>query len=125
MEEKIRAVQYGVGKMSIYTMRYMLEKGIEIVGAVDVNSEVIGKDIGEILGQEELGIVVTSSENAKEMLEYKKPDICVITTRSLIDFFQIHNFFSKVCNLLCYFQSYHFAKVKTINCSILMSIFFD
>ena len=84
MEQKIKAVQYGVGKMSIYTMRYMLEKGVEIVGAVDVNPEVIGKDIGEVLGQEKLGIVVTSSENAKEMMENVKPNICIITTRSLI-----------------------------------------
>lgn len=84
MEQKIKAVQYGVGKMSIYTMRYMLEKGIEIVGAVDVNPNLIGKDIGEILGNEKLGVVVTSSENAKEMMQVTKPNICVITTRSLI-----------------------------------------
>ena len=84
MERKIKAVQYGVGKMSIYTMRYMLEKGIEIVGAIDVNPQVIGKDIGEILGKEKMGIKVTDVKNAKEMLENTKPDICIITTRSLI-----------------------------------------
>lgn len=84
MEQKIKAVQYGVGKMSLYTMRYMLEKGIEIVGAVDINPEVIGKDVGEILGQEKIGVTVTSAENAKEMMQSTKPDICVITTRSLI-----------------------------------------
>lgn len=84
MEQKIKAVQYGVGKMSIYTMRYMLEKGVQIVGAVDVNPEVIGKDVGEIIGQEKLGVTVTSAENAKEMMETVKPDICIITTRSLI-----------------------------------------
>lgn len=84
MEQKIKAVQYGVGKMSIYTMRYMLEKGVEIVGAVDVNPEVIGKDIGEILGKDKMGVIVTSSENARKMMETVKPDICIITTRSLI-----------------------------------------
>ena len=84
MEQKIKAVQYGVGKMSLYTMRYMLEKGIEIVGAVDVNPAVIGKDIGEILGREKLGVVVVSAENAEEMMKTTKPDICIITTRSLI-----------------------------------------
>ena len=84
MEQKIKAVQYGVGKMSLYTMRYMIEKGIEIVGAVDLNPAVIGKDIGEILGKEKLGIVVVSAEKAEEIMKETKPDICIITTRSLI-----------------------------------------
>lgn len=84
MDRKIKAVQYGVGKMSIYTMRYMLEKGVQIVGAIDVNPNVIGKDIGEILGRENLGVVVTDVKNAEEVLSKTKPDICVVTTRSLI-----------------------------------------
>ena len=84
MERKVRVVQYGVGKMSKYTMRYVYEKGGEIVGAVDVNPEVIGKDIGEILGTEKKGVVVTSAENAKEMLQQVKPDIAIVTTMSLI-----------------------------------------
>ena len=83
MEQKIKAVQYGVGKMSIYTMRYMLEKGVEIVGAIDVNPQVIGKDIGEIIGREKLGVVVADVKDAKQMLEKTKPDICIVTTRSL------------------------------------------
>ena len=82
--EKVKAVQYGVGKMSVYTMRYMLEKGIEIVGAVDVNPEVVGKDIGEILGTEPKGVVVVDAKDARNMMETTKPDICVVTTRSLI-----------------------------------------
>ena len=84
MEQKIKAVQYGVGKMSLYTMRYMIEKGIEIVGAVDLNPAVIGKDIGEILGKGNLGVIVVSADKAEEMMKETKPDICIITTRSLI-----------------------------------------
>ena len=82
--EKVKAVQYGVGKMSVYTMRYMLEKGIEIVGAVDVNPAVVGKDIGEILGVEPKGVVVVDAKEARTMMEDTKPDICIVTTRSLI-----------------------------------------
>lgn len=84
MDSKIKVVQYGVGKMSVYTMRYVYEKGGEIVGAIDVNPAVIGKDIGDILGCEKRKITVVSAEDAKEMLKQVKPDICIVTTMSLL-----------------------------------------
>ena len=84
MERKVKVVQYGVGKMSLYTMRYVYEKGGEIVGAVDVNPNVIGKDIGEILGTENKGVKVVSAENVREMLQEVKPDIAIVTTMSLL-----------------------------------------
>lgn len=83
MQEKVKVVQYGTGKMAVYTMRYVYEKGGEVVGAVDVNPEVIGKDIGEIMGEAKKGVTVTALENAEEMLKQVKPDICVVETRSL------------------------------------------
>ena len=84
MDRKVRVVQFGTGKMAVYTMRYVMEKGGEVVGAIDVNPNVIGKDIGAIMGKEELGVKVTALENAEEMLRSTKPDICVVETMSLI-----------------------------------------
>lgn len=84
MERKIKVVQYGTGKMSIYTMRYVYEKGAEIVGAIDVNPDVIGKDIGEIMGTENKGVKVVALEEAEKMLKEVKPDIAIVTTMSLL-----------------------------------------
>lgn len=83
MDRKIRVVQYGTGKMSVYTMRYVYEKGAEIVGAIDVNPAVIGKDIGEIMGTEQKGVKVVSLEDAENMMKEVKPDIAIVTTMSL------------------------------------------
>ena len=84
MERKVRVVQYGTGKMSVYTMRYVYEKGAEIVGAVDINPSVIGKDISTVIGGEQKGVAITSIENAEEMLKQTKPDIVIVTTMSLL-----------------------------------------
>ena len=74
MERKVRVVQFGTGKMAVYTMRYVLEKGGEAVGAIDVNPNVIGKDIGTIIGKENMGVKVTALDEAEEMLKTIKPD---------------------------------------------------
>ena len=84
MDRKVRVVQYGTGKMSVYTMRYVYEKGAEIVAAFDVNPNVIGKDIGEVMGTEHKGVVVQDAKDARRVLEELKPDICIVTTMSLI-----------------------------------------
>ena len=84
MERKVRVVQFGTGKMAVYTMRYVLEKGGEVVGAIDVNPNVIGKDIGTIIGKENMGVKVTALDEAEEMLKTIKPDIAIVTTMSLI-----------------------------------------
>jgi len=84
MERKVRVAQYGAGKMSIYTMRYVYEKGGEIVAAIDINPNVIGKDIGEVMGTENKGVKVEAVENAGKVLKETNPDIVIVTTMSLI-----------------------------------------
>ena len=80
----LKIVQYGCGKMSVYTMRYVIDNGGEIVGAVDINPSVIGKDIGDIMGTDKKGVVVENVANAEQMLMTLKPDCVIVTTMSLL-----------------------------------------
>ena len=80
----VKVFQYGCGKMSVYTMRYVLENGGKIIGAVDINPDVIGKDIGEIMGIENQGVIVKDVKEAENLLNELNPDAAIVTTMSLL-----------------------------------------
>ena len=80
----MRIVQIGVGKMSIYTIRYIYEKGGEVIGAFDINPNLIGKDIGEICNIEKKNIYVEDINNLSLRLKELKPDIAIVMTMSLL-----------------------------------------
>ena len=85
MERKIRVVQYGCGKMSKYIMRYCFEKGVEVVGAIDINPNLIGKDISVVIGDKKnKGVLISPVEEASNLLSSLKPDVCIVTTMSLL-----------------------------------------
>ena len=83
--EKIKVIQYGCGKMSKYTMRYVIENGWEIVGAIDINPDIIGKDIGEVIGCENIGVKIISNEEAENLFKNTDANACIVTTMSLLN----------------------------------------
>jgi 2,4-diaminopentanoate dehydrogenase len=80
---KIKAIHYGVGAMSHMIVPYMLEKGVDVVGAIGRVSN-IGKDLGDVVGLgRDLGVKV--SNNAEEVLSEQEADIVIITIASFVE----------------------------------------
>ncbi|MCX7826855.1 MAG: dihydrodipicolinate reductase, partial [Verrucomicrobiae bacterium] len=73
----------GLGPLGMKTARFALErKSIEIVGAVDINPALVGKDLGTHCGLPKMG--VTIRPNLRAALQGAKADCAVLTTVSSI-----------------------------------------
>jgi len=82
--KEVRVLIYGVGAIGSRIARLVLKKkGFEIVGAVDVSPDKMGRDLGEVIGiGRELGVVV--SEDAEKTLSSVKADVAVHATSSFL-----------------------------------------
>ena len=81
--ENVKVVSYGVGVIGRRLAEHILsKKGLEIVGAVDVDPNKVGKDLGELLGRKKLGVIV--SDNVDQVLSSAKPDVVMHTTVSYL-----------------------------------------
>lgn len=84
MKEQIRFVQFGCGKMGRNTAQYAMAKGAKLLAAFDMNPAIIGKDFGEVAGIGPVGAKVYAADEADRIFKEQKPDICIITTQSLM-----------------------------------------
>ncbi len=84
MGNEIRIICFGLGPIGRNIATVALgKKGLKIVGAVDIAKEMLGKDLGEVLGiDKKLGVVVT--DDADSLLAATKADIAIIATTSYV-----------------------------------------
>jgi 4-hydroxy-tetrahydrodipicolinate reductase len=79
----IKVVLYGIGVIGRRLAKHLLSKpGVEIVGAIDINPNIVGKDLGEVLQTGKMDVIVSNS--AERILLRTQPDIVCHTTLSYL-----------------------------------------
>ena len=86
MTDLLRVVQYGLGPIGLATARVLLDKQraglLTLVGAIDIDPQKAGRDLGELLGEEAVGLIV--SDDAEHTLREAGPHVVVHATRSFV-----------------------------------------
>src|SRR5262245_58508589 len=80
----VRVVHFGLGPIGVGVAKMVVKrKGMQIVGAIDIDPNKIGRDLGDLLGGgQKLGVAVMG--DAKSVLDKRKADIVVLTTASTL-----------------------------------------
>ena len=83
-KEKIRVVCYGVGAVGTRIAKFLLTKqGVQIVGAIDVSKDKIGKDLGQVLEiKRKLGVVI--SDDVDSVMKKACCDVVIHATSSYL-----------------------------------------
>jgi 4-hydroxy-tetrahydrodipicolinate reductase len=81
----IKVVQYGVGPIGSAIVTLLSGKqGVKIAGAIDIDKEKVGKDLGDVAGASKpLGICISS--NADEVLGKAKAEVVLHSTGSYLN----------------------------------------
>jgi len=82
MMKKAKAVQFGCGPIGCSVVRYAWQRpDIELVGAIDIDKSLVGRDLGEVAGtNNKIGVSISADTNA--VLSQAKPDVVFLTTSS-------------------------------------------
>ncbi|MCR9244366.1 MAG: dihydrodipicolinate reductase [bacterium] len=83
MSSALRIVSYGLGPIGLAAARLVSTKStLQLVGAIDVDPDKVGRDVGELLEQEAIGVSVEA--DAEAALTRLKPDAVIHCTSSFI-----------------------------------------
>jgi len=85
LDRSVKVALYGVGAVSGLIAKALLQKkGVEIVSAIDIAEDKVGRDLGEVVGlSRKLGFKVV--KDVREAFSRVKPDIVVHATSSSLE----------------------------------------
>ncbi len=79
----IRVVCYGLGPIGIGIARLALARaGVEVVGAIDLDPQKVGRDLGALVGAADAGVIV--SGDAATTLAEARPEVVLHATSSAL-----------------------------------------
>lgn len=79
----IKVIQVGMGPVAFRVTRYLMERpALKLVGAVDIDPKIVGKDVGEVAGLSHLGIDISS--DLEGVLKTSRADVAIVTTASTL-----------------------------------------
>ncbi len=80
----IKVVQYGLGPIGLEIIEVLLAKPwVKLVGAIDIDKNKVGKDVGELLDNpRRVGVIV--SDKASQILKHESPDVVTHATSSFM-----------------------------------------
>jgi 4-hydroxy-tetrahydrodipicolinate reductase len=82
--KKIKAVQMGCGPIGCSVVKYASQRpDFKFVGAIDVDKNLVGRDLGEVAGVGKLRVRI--SDQVESVLSRKKPDVVFLTTTSSLE----------------------------------------
>ena len=82
--KKVKAVQMGCGPIGCSVIKYASQRSdIEFVGAIDIDKNLVGRDLGEVAGLRKLGILISDQVDA--VLSRTQPHIVFLTTSSSLE----------------------------------------
>lgn len=78
--KKIKAIVVGIGEMGKIGVQTLIDHEIEIVAAIDINEEIIGKDVAEHSGYAPIGVKI--EKNLLEAVKREKPNVAFLASAS-------------------------------------------
>ena len=82
--KKVKAVQMGCGPIGCSVVKYASQRpDIKFVGAIDVDKNLVGRDLGEVAGVGKLGVRISDQVDA--ILSRTKPHVVFLTTTSSLE----------------------------------------
>lgn len=110
MDRKLKVMQFGCGFTGTLILKDLIIHGADIVAAVDIMQEKVGKDVGELCGIGAIGRTVRDFAEAERLLERTAPDICIVATvavlpgvKDIIELCVKHN-----CNVITTCEAAHY-----------------